>query len=70
MLVLKIGGLKKRQNLMQSMDKTLLSMIKGENETAQSFRGNLSSILLDNKMVRKKVLAQWQLNKDGEEDSD
>ena len=55
---------------MQSMDKTLLSMIKGENETAQSFRGNLSSILLDNKMVRKKVLAQWQLNKDGEEDSD
>jgi len=44
-----------------SVDQSLLSIIKDNNDSAVSFKGNLSSILINDKLVKKRILKQWQI---------
>ena len=53
-----------------SVDQSLLSMIKDNNDSAVSFKGNLSSILIDDKLVKKKIIKQWQIKADRTLDHD
>lgn len=59
----------KAQTVFAEIEKSVLSIIKDEGNS-ESFRGNLSSVLVDTKTLKKRALDLWQQEKKGHDDDE